>query len=459
MNTITANRFDSGSEVDDEEEIDDERYGELLFDGRTKYVRRAIWLYIVLWLIEGGLRRWVLPEFSNQLLLIRDPLVILIYLMAIYKKVFPVNLFIVCSVILSVICFVNAMVFGHGNLIVGIYGLRCDFLHVPLIFVMARVLRREDLLNMAKMGVYLAIPYGPLLVAQFYSPQSAWINRGVGGDVEGAGFSGAMGRFRPPGTFSFIIGPTQLYPLFTACWFVCFLARRVSFGVLLLSGASILVAIPISISRGLFLAVMIVVMVGIVALIVGGRFNAKIMVQIMLAAILLPFITMQIPAFKEGVETFAQRWENAEESSGGSFKTAIVERVFGDLVGSFGNALKANPAGLGTGFSSNVGQKLLSESIGFGASEADWGRLLYDNGFFLGSALILFRISLAMTATWYAFIAWRRRNTFGVIFLASAFLLLLNGQWMQTTSLGSSIIAGGLTLAACFNRGQDGIRQ
>ena len=91
---------------------------------------------------------------------------------------------------------------------------------------MARVLQPKDLLTLCRVGVWLTIPYTMLLVAQFYSPQEAWVNKGVGDSLEGAGFTGALDRFRPPGTFSFITGPAALYPILTACWFVLALARK-----------------------------------------------------------------------------------------------------------------------------------------------------------------------------------------------------------------------------------------
>jgi hypothetical protein len=48
------------------------------FEQQTAGIRRLIWLYLVLWLIEGGLRRWFLPGLATPLLLIRDPLVVAI---------------------------------------------------------------------------------------------------------------------------------------------------------------------------------------------------------------------------------------------------------------------------------------------------------------------------------------------------------------------------------------------
>jgi len=54
-------------------------------------VRRLIWLYLVLLIFEGSLRKWVVPEYSNPLLIIRDPVVIFIYLLALRARVFSWN--------------------------------------------------------------------------------------------------------------------------------------------------------------------------------------------------------------------------------------------------------------------------------------------------------------------------------------------------------------------------------
>jgi hypothetical protein len=57
-------------------------------------------------------------------------------------------------------------------------------------------------------------------------------------------------------------------------------------------------------------------------------------------------------------------------------------------------------------------------------------------------------MALAGAIVLASFRAWQRRSPLGLIFAAAAFLLVLNGQWGQATSLGAAIIAGGLTLVA-----------
>ena len=47
-----------------------------------------IWLYFWLLIFEGALRKWIFPSFSAPLLIVRDPIVILIYLVAIAEGIF-----------------------------------------------------------------------------------------------------------------------------------------------------------------------------------------------------------------------------------------------------------------------------------------------------------------------------------------------------------------------------------
>jgi hypothetical protein len=411
---------------------------------QKRLIRNLIWLYLVLWLIEGGLRRWFLPGLASPLLLIRDPVVIAIYTLAVSNNLFPVNGFVVWGGLLALLSFINALLLGHGNLFVALYGVRCDFLHVPLIFIMGKVLQKNDFLRLAKVAIWLAVPYTLLLVAQFYKPQDAWVNRGVGGSLDGAGFDGAMDRFRPPGTFSFITGPALLYPMFTACWFALMLARKLPVWLMAAAGGAILIAIPISISRTLFLSVAIVAMAGLGALFAGGRFSIKLVMQLVLVVVLLYLVAGQSLVFKDGMEAFLARWEGATDDQGG-FKEAIVDRVLNDLFGSF-SGIKG--FGQGTGFSTNVGQQLVTQHVGFGGAESEWGRLLYDNGFALGSLLIGYRILLAGSIMFAAYRAWRRRSPLSLVFAAACFFPVLNGQWGQATTLGAAVIGGGLTLAA-----------
>jgi len=409
-------------------------------------IRRLIWLYIILWLIEGGLRRWFLPGLATPLLVIRDPIAIAIYGYAWSKGVFPKNLFVVFGIILFGLEIACAIVLGHGNLPAAIYGARCDFLHIPMIFIIGKVLTHKQLTNLCKWTAWIAIPYSAILIMQFYSPQDAWINRGVGGSLEGAGFDGAMGRYRPPGTFSFISGPTLLYPLLTACWWAVFMNRKVNTVILIASLLAIVIAIPVSISRGLFIGVLLVMISGLAAMISKGRISLSLVIQVAAILIAVLLLSNRIPAFKDGMEAFGSRWEASTTNQGG-VKTALLDRFIDGLF-QFASHQEMSLFGAGSGYSTNVGQMMIASTRGFGGSEGEWGRLTYDNGVVLGGIVILYRIALALWVLKEAIKGWSNGYPMALAFAAASILPLLNGQWGQASSLGASVIAGGLTLAA-----------
>src|SRR5205814_1031971 len=64
------------------------------YSAMLQNIRRLIYLYLFLLIIEGALRKWIVPQFSNPLLLVRDPVVLVIYLLAWRAHIFPRNAFI-----------------------------------------------------------------------------------------------------------------------------------------------------------------------------------------------------------------------------------------------------------------------------------------------------------------------------------------------------------------------------
>ena len=327
--------------------------------------------------------------------------------------------------------------------------MRSDFLHVPMIFIIGRTLTPARLMTVCQAAVILSIPYTLLLVAQFYSPQSAWVNRGLGGSLTGAGFTGAEGKFRPPGTFSFITGPASLYPMFAACWFLYVYKSKDKFASLLgsVSALAILVAIPVSISRSLFISVLLVVVVGVAAgpLRFGIRLKAHTAI-VLLGAICLAPLALTIPAVQDGLFAFSSRWTASTTTQGG-VQVAILQRFYGDTLG-----VVLNPNvpffGSGTGFSTNVGQQQLRSFVGFGNSEGEFGRLLYDNGVVVGGFLLMYRVALSFFLVSRSLHGWFRNDQIAFVFLMASFLFVLMGQWSQTTAQGAATIAAGLTLAA-----------
>src|SRR4051812_45811176 len=146
-----------------------------------KSIRRLIWLYFWLLIFEGALRKWIVPSLSSVLLLARDPVVIAIYISAIRQRIFPLNGAVVAVALLFVGSLLAGMFAAHGSYVVTFYGLRANFLHLPLIFIMWEVLTRADVERFGKAMLFLAIPMAVLMVLQFRAAPDAFLNTVAGG--------------------------------------------------------------------------------------------------------------------------------------------------------------------------------------------------------------------------------------------------------------------------------------
>src|SRR6478736_1933422 len=62
------------------------------------HLRWAIWVYFFLLIFEGVFRKWILPQFSDVLLVVRDPVVLVIYMLAIKARLFPRNMCVLLAV-------------------------------------------------------------------------------------------------------------------------------------------------------------------------------------------------------------------------------------------------------------------------------------------------------------------------------------------------------------------------
>jgi hypothetical protein len=85
------------------------------------HLKKGIWLYFILLIIEGGLRRWVFPSLANELLLIRDVLGFYLLFIALKNKYFPINRLVQLVFSVGILSIFTALFFGHGNLFVALF--------------------------------------------------------------------------------------------------------------------------------------------------------------------------------------------------------------------------------------------------------------------------------------------------------------------------------------------------
>jgi hypothetical protein len=408
-----------------------------------------VWAYFLLLIFEGALRKWVAPGLSSPLLLVRDPVALWLVVEAWRRGLLPTSIYLTGTATIGVIGLITATLLGHGNLLVALYGARILLLHFPLIFVIGRVFNREDVVEMGKATLMIAIPMVVLVTLQFYSPQSAWVNRGIGGNLEGAGFSGSMGFFRPPGTFSFTNGNTTFFSFVAPFAFYFWLNRR-SINSLLLIGATLALffAVPLSISRGLLFQVAISLLFLLIASARKPENLGRLLIAT-LAGMLVLSLLSQSDLFATASEAFTSRFETANEAEGG-LEGVILDRFLGGLIDSLTNPSSWGLPffGYGIGMGTNVGSQLLVGKLTFLISEGEWGRIIGEMGLLVGLGLIILRLGLTYKLAWASYQKLAEGDVLPWMLGSVGFLYTAQGAWAQPTSLGFCIMIGGLMIAS-----------
>jgi len=413
-----------------------------------RLLKWSIWAYLLLWIFEGALRKWVMPGAQEALLIVRDPLLIGIYLLALAAGTVPRNAFL--GVLAGLILFsgIFSVLAGQSNILVTIYGLRTNYLHVPLIWVMAESLNRKDVEQLGTGILLLVLPMVAVMMLQFRAPMDAWINRGVGGDDVGQIY-GAAGRIRPPGFFSFITGPMVFFPL-AASFFLyqATLVRRLWFPVLLAVGVALIIALPISISRGCMLATVAVGGIYVACMFWMGRISGT-LIRFAVTGFLLMIALSFLPIFNTARTVFMDRWNTAAAESEGHAWGSLTDRVLSGFTQPFETAASAPLFGYGIGVGSNVGARLLSGKIGFLLAEDEWTKDLLELGPVLGTAFLLYRAAITAYLFFVALGALlRKRDPLPMAIWAAVAPAMLLYQWAPPTLLGFSVFGSGLLLAA-----------
>ena len=407
--------------------------------------RRLLWLYCILWLAEGAIRKWVLPQFSMALLLVRDPVVLLLYFYAMRARVFPINGWISAFWGISAVIAVQSLVqIIATNLPVTViaFGLRTFVLHLPLIWVVPAVFGRKEIATLGRWMLYLAPFLALLMVVQFEVGPDHWLNAA---SIKGGSQIGSVsGRIRPPAIFSFISGPIHYFTL-CAAFVVAGFLKKESFPRWLVSVGlvSTLAAMSVSASRSLVVGVIMVAAVGgLASLLTGKNIGGVIGFGIVLlaaGAFLSKFALLQ-----EGRAAFDERWTFKEES-GGSGGRLLADRFGHNFISAFDWAGRVPIFGLGVGSTSNLAIATARVQIDV---EGEWERVIYEIGPITGFLYLAFRAALSLRLVVAGFQALRHGNYLCLLFASACFVEILSGNVRQVTTYGYTCVCCGLCLAA-----------
>lgn len=323
-----------------------------------------------------------------------------------------------------------------------------------MIFVMGRVLTRSDLLKIGRFFLWVSIPMTFLIFIQFHSPETAWVNMGVGGEGT-AGFGGALGYNRPPGTFSFTSG----YVMFQAvvgCYLLYYLLMnnslpkefRFSKIVLIILTGCYLLAIPTSISRTNLFQTIVFFFFLFVAAVRKEKLRSKFFkfaAITVIAVIIIYFSGLG----GTSLEVFVTRFTDADAIEGG-VKGTIGDRYIGGFLGSLIN-FDIPVFGYGIGLGTSAGAQFMGGnmfSFGFNG-EVEWSRIVGECGMLLGLIIIGVRVFFSLEVWGKAYRLLNRKYDLLPWMLSAGMMLTIpQGQWGFPANLGFCILFGGFTLAA-----------
>lgn len=408
-----------------------------------KWLKVSIWVYFVLIFLEGMLRKWLLPAFSDVIFVARDPVVLVIYLQAWRAGKLQWSLSLLVIWLLAFVSLLFALSADH-SFIVTLFGLRTNYLHLPLIFVLGQTLDRDDVRRFGVFCLVCAVPITALMFVQYNAPSDAWVNIGAGGESNGQ-IIGALGRIRPPGPFSFIGGLVAFFGLTMAFILDAWLhPQRVPRAVLIAGTIALAIALPLSISRTLTLTLLVGAVFGFATVAQDRRRTLRYTGPLFLIAIVL------LAADQLGLlEAFTTRWREATEADSGTVQGSIFARSFGDYLQAIDMAANAPWTGHGIGLGTVAGAKLASGQHQFLLAESEWSRIVLELGPIMGFAFIAWRIWIAtvlVTRGWQHFRA--EGDPMAWMLAGGSFLPLLQGQWGPATHLGFAVFGAGLALAA-----------
>lgn len=410
-------------------------------------IKKLIWVYFIVLLFEGALRKWFLPGLSQGLLIIRDPIVIWIYFSCYAKDLFPLNnkyllrcfQWVALSTVLS-------LVVNQAHPLTIAYGARTNLLHFPLIFIMARVLNLNDVINFGKTFLVLALPMTWVVAEQFQADRFDTINVASGGTGHQMLTSGD--KVRASGTFSFVSG-IVFYYCFTVAFIIYGFLIRGTFPkwILYLGTSATLLAMVTAGSRSVIAeCLQVVACIGFLAYFKPSEFG-KIATAVFGFSILATIIYSQFDLFQEGLDFLSLRFEEAANVEGNPIEAYFVRYwdiirspyYYNMFTGFFGN-------GLGT--ATRAGSAL---GGGTGGAELSWSRPVLENGFLVGIFFILWRVWIGKDLLLISIKAVKRGSYLSIFLFGAAGPILIFSPFGQPTNLGFAAFGGGLCLAAAVS--------
>jgi len=424
----------------------------------------AVRALLVLIVVEGALRKWVLPGQQQLVYLVKDFLVLAIYAGYLSARRRFRRVRVPMAVVLPLI---GCALWGAieifnpklPSLLVGIFGWKSYFWYAPLLWVVPAAFRDlSDFERFLRRYALLVLPVVALGLLQFRAPTTSVLNRYAWGEVEDTvgrvATFGQLGAARVTSTFSYITG----YSTFLiAAGILLMVALGLRGFQVRGNGAlwSALLAIPIGVlvsgSRG-----PLILLAGIFPLLFlfgrrgvaeQSRALLRLMSAVAIGAVLVSFVAM--PA----LEAFTYRVQSTEED--------VVARALQPLFEPFDVMEHVGPFAYGVGATHQAASALVPDLrpgswLDGIEAEAESTRVMIELGPLGFLAHFGYRIALVVMAFGIARRA--RQSASRMVALGAAFFLLAQLQGAVVFNVYGGIyfwfLAGAALLAQATEREQ-----
>ena len=411
-------------------------------------LKKLFWLYFLLWIFEGALRKWVFPGFSAELLLVRDPIALFIIFEGMRTGKWPARWTALTALLfagLISLCLVQVVV-GDNSWVAAAYGLRSYLLPFPTAFVMGENLNKEDLRRFGVFTLWLLAPMTLLEVAQYLAPTGSVLNTGA---YRGASqIASAGSHLRSSGTFSFVTGPSSFGPLAAA--FLLFAIVDEGFTkrwLIWVAAASLILSIPVVGSRTLVFELAGTLGCATIAAFSGVKQFFK-MLRIAVPLAVVTLLVSLLPVFSQASSTLVQRFSEASTSEG-TISNTVKSRSFGSVLDALESVdFSTNPGGIGMGKGANAVTKLETGEARFAAGEDELSREIIELGPLPGLSFALLRYTLAIFVIVKALQKARGHEPFALLMLPIVAPGLFLAPLEQPTGQGILVICMAFTIAA-----------
>jgi hypothetical protein len=181
---------------------------------------RAVKIALVLVILEGVLRKWVLPQATQLIYFLKDFVLLGAYLRYFSSRNlsrFTIRQDIVHVLLILIFLWCLPQIWNPslGSPIIGFLGFKNYFFYVPLIGILPSLFCSvEELYRFIRTYLFILIPVGLLAIAQFFAPPDSPLNVYAWGDSgPDVVLGGNNQSVRVTGSFSYITGYTTYLTL------------------------------------------------------------------------------------------------------------------------------------------------------------------------------------------------------------------------------------------------------